>query len=71
MISPLLVTLLLAVPALSNPLVERNRCNRDNVLRALVNTRHIDEAVKFCSTYITVPPVTKTVSNVRADPVCL
>lgn len=67
MISSLLVTLLLAVPALSNPLVEKKACHRDNVLRALVDTRNVDEALKFCSTYITVPPVTKTYSNVRPN----
>ncbi|MCJ1361905.1 hypothetical protein MMC16_001006 [Acarospora aff. strigata] len=67
MVSSLLFTLLLAVPAFSNPLLERNQCNRDNVLRALVNPKNVDEAVKFCSTYIQVPPVTHTVSNIPPD----
>jgi len=67
MISSLLVTVLLAVPALSNPLVERKACHRDNVLRALVDSRNVDEALKFCRTYITVPQVTKTCSNVRPN----
>jgi hypothetical protein len=60
----LLTLLLSVVPALSSPLVaERTTCNRDNVLRALVDKRYIDEAIPFCSTYISVPASTVTATT--------
>ncbi|ERF76195.1 hypothetical protein EPUS_07395 [Endocarpon pusillum Z07020] len=64
---PILLTLLLSVvPALSTPLVtERTEgtCNRDNVLRALIDKRYIDEAIPFCSKYIKVPASTVTATT--------
>jgi Cu/Ag efflux pump CusA len=62
--SILLTLLLTVVPALSTPLLaERNTCNRDNVLRALVDKRYIDEAIPFCSKYIHVPASTVTATT--------
>lgn len=58
------LTLLSVVPALSTPLVaERNACNRDNVLRALVDQRNIAMAIPFCSKYIHVPASTVTATT--------
>lgn len=58
-----LTLMLLVVPAICGPLTERNVCNRDNVLRALVDKRHIDEAIPFCSKYIHVPASTVTATS--------
>jgi hypothetical protein len=62
---PTIFTLLLAVaPAFSTPLLgERNTCNRDNVLRALVDQRYIAEAIPFCSQFIHVPASTVTATT--------
>ncbi len=67
MIFSILLTLLLSVvPALSTPFVGKRTegtCNRDNVLRALVDSRYIDEAIPFCSKYIKVPASTVTATT--------
>ncbi|KAI9679315.1 MAG: hypothetical protein M1817_005335 [Caeruleum heppii] len=63
----LLLSLLLATQVLSSPapaeLEERQACNRDNVLRALLNPRNAVEATSFCRNYI---PTTETITPTNA-----
>ena len=62
-LSVLLVAPLLAAAVFGNPkpaIEQRHACNRDNVLRALVDSRYITQALSFCRTYISVPPTTIT-----------
>ena len=63
-LSALLIASVLAVTTFGHPepaIEQRSTCNRDNVLRALVDSRYITQALSFCSTYISVPPATITV----------
>ena len=70
---------LLALPALSSPvddrfefdLVKKSTCNRDNLLRCLDPTATSASptrasATAFCSSYLSIPVVTSTVSTVTS-----